>query len=58
MEGAQRYFNKVGMALARLHEQVGPGEICFLFCPNSLCLTPQIQPVMLEVCPIMPNYAQ
>jgi len=36
---------------------VGPGGIRFFFCPNSLCLIPQIQPVMLGLCPIMPNCA-
>jgi len=27
--------------------KVGPDGICFFFCPNSLCLIPQIQPNML-----------
>jgi biotin carboxylase len=39
----------------RLAKKVGSGRICFLFCPNSLCLIPQIQPIMLELCPIMPE---
>ena len=34
---------------------VGPGAICFFFCPNSLCFIPQIQPMMLGLCPIMPT---
>jgi len=37
--------------------EVGPGRICFRFCPNSLCLILQHQPIMLEVCPIMPHNA-
>ena len=28
--------------------KVRPGGLSFLFCPNSLCLIPQIQPVVLE----------
>jgi len=27
------------------------------FCPNSLCFIPQIQPVMLGLCPTVPDYA-
>ena len=34
--------------------EVGPCGICFFFCPNSLCLIPQIQPIVLGLCPIMP----
>ena len=37
--------------------EVGPGGICFFFFPNSLFLIPQIQPVVLGLCPIMPTYA-
>jgi hypothetical protein len=29
----------------------------FTFCPNALCLIPEIQPIMLGLCPIMPEYA-
>jgi hypothetical protein len=36
---------------------VGPGGICFFFCPDSLCLIPQIQPNTLCFSPMMPNYA-
>ena len=32
----------------------GPAGICFYSCPNSLCLIPQIQPVMLGLCPLCP----
>jgi hypothetical protein len=31
---------------------VGPGGTCFLFGPSHLCLIPQIQHVMLGLCPI------
>jgi hypothetical protein len=34
-----------------------PGYV-FVFLPNSPCLIPQIQPIMLGLCPIMPNCAQ
>ena len=37
--------------------EVGPGGICIFFRPKNLCLIPQIQPVMLGLSPIMPNYA-
>ena len=36
---------------------VGPGGICFFFRPNSLCSMPKVQPIMLGLCPIMPNHA-
>jgi hypothetical protein len=42
----------------QVQQQVGPGGICFLFCPNSLCLIPQIQHIKLGLCTIMPNYAE
>jgi hypothetical protein len=38
------------------HSRVGSGGICFSFSPRSLCLIPQIQPIMLGLCPIMPNH--
>ena len=38
--------------------KVGPGGICIFFCRNSLCFIPQIQPIMLGLCPPMPNYAE
>jgi len=44
--------------LMAAQKQVGPGAVWFFFCPNFLCLIPQIQPIMLGLCPIMPNYAQ
>ena len=28
-------------------KKVGSGRICFSFCPNSLCLIPHNQPIML-----------
>jgi hypothetical protein len=37
--------------------KVGPGGICIFFCPSSLCFIPQIRPIMLELCPIIPKYA-
>jgi hypothetical protein len=33
---------------------VGPGGICFFFCPNSLCIIPQNRPIMLGLCPTTP----
>jgi hypothetical protein len=44
--------NEIGRCM-----EVGPGGICFFFCPDSLRSTPQIQPIMLGLCPIMHNYA-
>jgi hypothetical protein len=38
-------------------EVVGPARTCFIFCPNFRCLIPQIQPIMLRLCPIMPSYS-
>jgi len=32
---------------------VGPGRTVLFFCPNFLCLISQIQPIMLDLCPIM-----
>jgi len=40
------------------HPEVGPGGVCLFLCPNFLCSITQIQPIMLGLCPIMPNYAQ
>ena len=40
----------------KLGPKVGPGGICSSFCPNFLCFIPQIQPIMLGLCPIMPNH--
>ena len=54
MAGAARAAADV-LALVWAGSQVGPGGIYFFFCPNSLCLIPQIQPVMLRLCPIMPK---
>jgi len=31
--------------------KVGPGGMCFFFCPISLCCIPQIQPITLALCP-------
>ena len=36
---------------------VGLSGIRCFFCPNSLSLIPQIQPIMLGSCPVTPNYA-
>jgi len=35
--------------------KVSPGGTCCFFCPNSICLILQIQPIMLGFCPVMPN---
>ena len=37
---------------------VGPGGICFFISPNSLCLIPQIHPIIIGLCPIMPTCAE
>jgi len=37
--------------------KVGPPGICKRKCSNSLSVIPQIQPILLGLCPIMPNYA-
>jgi len=49
---------KAAAARQKVKEEVGlgPGRICFSFCPNSLCLIPQIQPIMLGLRPIMPSH--
>jgi pumilio RNA-binding family len=36
--------------------EAGPGVMLILL-PKFLCLIPQIQPTMLRICAIMPNYA-
>ena len=38
-------------------DQVGQGGMCFFFYPNSLCSIPKFQPIMLELCQIMPKSA-
>ena len=43
--------------LVQRHQQVGSAGICFKICSNSLCLIPQIQPIVLGARPIMPNHA-
>ena len=52
-----RNYGGTGLGLAISKQLVvGPYTICNFFCPNSLCRIPHIQPIMLEVCPIMmPN---
>jgi len=48
---------ELGVARLKVNELVGPGGMCLFFCPHSLCLIPHILPIMLGVCPILPNYA-
>jgi hypothetical protein len=36
---------------------VGPAGLCLFLFPNFPCLILQIQPMMLGLCPIMPNHA-
>jgi hypothetical protein len=39
------------------HLVVGPGGICFCFCPNSLCFISPHSAYNAWIVPIMPNYA-
>jgi hypothetical protein len=49
--------NELSVSERRHELAVGPYGICYIFCPNSLCSIPKIQPVTLGLCPIMPEYA-
>jgi hypothetical protein len=58
-------FVMPAMDWATEHLEVGPGGICFLFCPNSLCSIPKSacyarsMPNCAHLCPMMPtNFPQ
>jgi gamma-glutamyltranspeptidase/glutathione hydrolase/leukotriene-C4 hydrolase len=56
LDNATRPATAYGARWNQLDDSGRRAGICFIFCPNSLCLISQMQPIMLELCPIMPNF--